>query len=155
MLRLEVEGQSSPQADGPLLAEQWLQNEYQETWYKMLQRRGDKVPADAGQLEIGDEEKAAMLEGIYRSRLGQQPPDQWSELDEQVRSEKMRDAILTSRADSAALLRRLSRARAASIKDYLVDQAGLDASRVYLLDTGIAEAEQDGQVPTPLHLGSE
>ncbi|MCQ4309432.1 DUF748 domain-containing protein [Pseudomonas stutzeri] len=155
VLRLEVEGQSSPQADGPLLAEQWLQNEYQETWYKMLQRRGDKVPADAGQLEIGDEEKAAMLEGIYRSRLGQQPPDQWSELGEQVRSEKMRDAILTSRADSAALLRRLSRARAASIKDYLVDQAGLDASRVYLLDTGIAEAEQDGQVPTPLHLGSE
>lgn len=155
VLRLEVEGQSSPQADGPLLAEQWLQNEYQETWYKMLQRRGDKVPADAGQLEIGDEEKAAMLEGIYRSRLGQQPPPQWNELDEQVRREKLRDAILTSRADSTALLRRLSRARAASIKDYLVDQAGLDDSRVYLLDTGIAEAEQDGQVPTPLHLGSE
>lgn len=155
VLRLEVEGQSSPQADGPLLAEQWLQNEYQETWYKMLQRRGDKVPADAGQLEISDEEKAAMLEGIYRSRLGQQPPEQWNELDEQARHEKMRDAILASRADSTALLRRLSRARAASIKDYLVDQAGLDDSRVYLLDTGIAEAAQDGQIPTPLHLGSE
>src|SRR5690606_23419508 len=74
VLRLEVEGQSSPQADGPLLAEQWLQREYQETWYKVLQRRGDKVPADAAQLEIGEEEKTAMLEGIYRSRLGQQPP---------------------------------------------------------------------------------
>lgn len=155
VLRLEVEGQSSPQADGPLLAEQWLQNEYQQTWFKMLQRRGDKVPADAGQLEISDQEKAAMLEGIYRSRLGQQPPEQWNELDEQARREKMRDAILVSRADSTALLRRLSRARAASIKDYLVDQAGLDDSRVYLLDTGIAEVEKDGQVPTPLHLGSE
>lgn len=155
VLRLEVEGQSSPTADGPLLAEQWLQREYQQTWYKVLQRRGDKVPADAAQLEIGEEEKAAMLEGIYRSRLGQQPPAQWNELDEQARSEKLREAVLASRADSTALLRRLSRARAASIKDYLVDASGLDDSRVYLLDTGITQAVDDGQVPSVLHLGVE
>ena len=155
VLRLEVEGQSSPQADGPLMAEQWLQHEFQETWYKVLQRRGDKVPADAAQLEIGEEEKAAMLEGIYRSRLGQQPPAQWSELDEQERSKRMRDAAVASRADSTALLRSLSRARAASIKDYLVDQTGLDDSRVYLLDTGITQTEEAGRIPTSLHLGSE
>lgn len=155
VLRLEVEGQSSPQADGPLMAEQWLQHEFQETWYKVLQRRGDKVPADAAQLEIGEEEKAAMLEGIYRSRLGQQPPAQWSELDEQERSKRMRDAVVASRADSTALLRSLSRSRAASIKDYLVDQTGLDDSRVYLLDTGITQTEEAGRIPTSLHLGSE
>ncbi|WP_181295725.1 DUF748 domain-containing protein [Pseudomonas sp. Q2-TVG4-2] len=155
VLRLEIEGQSSPQADGPLLAEQWLQREYQETWYKVLQRRGDKVPAEAAQLEIGEEEKAAMLEGIYRSRLGQQPPSEWRELDEQERSERMRNAVVTSRADSTALLRRLSRARAASIKDYLVDQAGLGDSRIYLLDTGITQTEQQGRIPTALQLGVE
>lgn len=155
VLRLEVEGQSSQIADGPLLAERWLQREYQQTWYKVLQRRGDKVPADAAQLEIGDQEKAAMLEGIYRSRLGQQPPAQWSELDEQSRSEMLRQAVLASRADSTALLRQLSRARAASIKDYLVDTAGLDDSRVYLLDTGIAQDVENDQVPTVLHLGVE
>lgn len=155
VLRLEVEGQSSPQADGPLLAEQWLQREYQETWYKVLQRRGDKVPADAEQLEIGEEEKTAMLEGIYRSRLGQQPPSEWESLDEQVRSKRMRDAVISSRADSTALLRRLSRARAASIKDYLVDQAGLKDSRVYLLDTGITQTAGEGRIPTSLHLGTE
>lgn len=155
VLRLEVEGQSSPAADGPLLAEQWLQREYQQTWYKILQRRGDKVPADAAELEIGDEEKAAMLEGIYRSRLGQQPPTQWNDLDEQARSEKLREAVIASRADSTALLRRLSRARASSIKDYLVDNAGLNDSRVYLLDTGIAQDVENDQVPTILHLGVE
>ncbi len=155
VLRLEVEGQSSPTADGPLLAEQWLQREYQQTWYKILQRRGDKVPADAAQLEISEEEKTAMLEGIYRSRLGQQPPAQWSELDEQARTERLREAVLASRADSTALLRRLSRARAAAIKDYLVDTSGLNDSRVYLLDTGIAQDVEDGLVPTILHLGAE
>lgn len=155
VLRLEIEGQSSPQADGPLLAEQWLQREYQKTLYSMLQRRGDKVPADAAQLEVSEDDKAALLEGIYRSRLKQQPPEQWKELDEVQRRQNMHDAVIASRADSTALLRSLSRARANAIKDYLVDQASLDASRAYLLDSGTSEAEADGQVPTTLHLGSE
>lgn len=96
-----------------------------------------------------------MLEGIYRSRLGQQPPSEWESLDEQERSKRMRDAVISSRADSTALLRRLSRARAASIKDYLVDQAGLKDSRVYLLDTGITQTAGEGRIPTSLHLGTE
>jgi len=155
VLRLEIEGQSSPQADGPLLAEQWLQREYQQTLYSMLQRRGDKVPADAAQLDVSEEDKAALLEGIYRSRLKQQPPEAWKELDDAQRRQNMHDAVIASRAESTALLRSLSRARANAIKDYLVDQAGLDASRAYLLDTGTSETAENGQVPTSLHLGSE
>lgn len=155
VLRLEIEGQSSSQADGPLLAEQWLQREYQQTLYSMLQRRGDKVPADAAQLDVSEEDKAALLEGIYRSRLKQQPPEEWKELDDAQRKQNMQDAVIASRANSTALLRGLSRARANAIKDYLVDQASLDASRAYLLDTGTSEAVADGQVPSSLHLGSE
>ena len=155
VLRLEIEGQSSPQADGPLLAEQWLQREYQQTQYRMLQRRGDKVPADAAQLELSEEDKAALLEGIYRSRLKQQPPEAWQALDDKQRLQNMHDAVIASRADSTALLRSLSRARASSIKDYLVDQAGLDAARAYLLDTGTSETTADGKIPTTLHLGSQ
>ncbi|RRV14775.1 DUF748 domain-containing protein [Pseudomonas saudiphocaensis] len=155
VLRLEIEGQSSAQADGPLLAEQWLQREYQETLYRMMQRRGDKVPADAAQLEVSEEDKSALLEGIYRSRLKQQPPEEWKELDDAQRLQNMHDAVIASRADSTALLRALSRERANSIKDYLVDQTGLDASRAYLLDTSTSETAANGQVPTALHLGSE
>lgn len=155
VLRLEIEGQSSVQADGPLLAEQWLQREYQQTLYRMLQRRGDKVPADAAQLEVSEEDKPALLEGIYRSRLKQQPPEEWKELDDAQRLQNMHDAVITSRADSTALLRSLSRERANSIKDYLVDQTGLAASRAYLLDTSSSETAANGQVPTSLHLGSE
>jgi uncharacterized protein involved in outer membrane biogenesis len=155
VLRLEVEGRSSPDADGPLLAEQWLEREYQQTSYNMLQRSGEKVPSDPADLSVSEDSKPSLLEGIYRSRLKQQPPEQWNELDEQARSERMRDAVLSSRADSPALLRRLSRERASAIKDYLVDQVGLADARVYLLDTGISEAGENGLVPTTLHLGSE
>ena len=155
VLRLEIEGQSSAQADGPLLAEQWLQREYQQTLYRMMQRRGDKVPADATQLEVSEDDKAALLEGIYRSRLNQQPPEEWNALDDEQRLQNMHDAVIASRMGSTALLRGLSRARANSIKDYLVDQGGLDASRAYLLDTSTSEVAANGQIPTTLHLGSE
>jgi uncharacterized protein involved in outer membrane biogenesis len=155
VLRLEIEGMSAPAVDGPLLAEQWLEREYQQTWYKVLQRRGDTVPADPSMLEISEDEKAAMLEGIYRSRLQQQPPTEWQSLDEDTRARQLRQAILSSRESSTALLRRLSRARAASIKDYLVDNTGLAADRVFLLDTGIAQTAQGREVPTVLHLEAE
>ncbi|MCQ4277553.1 DUF748 domain-containing protein [Pseudomonas stutzeri] len=155
VLRLEIEGMSAPAVDGPLLAEQWLEREYQQTWYKVLQRRGDTVPADPAMLEISEDEKAAMLEGIYRSRLQQQPPTEWQSLDEDTRTLQLQQAIVSSRESSTALLRRLSRARAASIKDYLVDNTGLAADRVFLLDTGIAQTPQGREVPTVLHLEAE
>ncbi|WP_226687199.1 DUF748 domain-containing protein [Stutzerimonas stutzeri] len=153
-LRLEVEGMSAAAVDGPLLAEQRLQQEFRETQYRILQRRGDKVPADASQIQVEAEDEAALLEGIYRSRLKQQPPAEWREFDEQERAAQMRTAVLDSWRDSATLLRRLSRERAAAIKGYLVD-AGLDSERVYLLDTGTTEQGSDGKVATAMHLGSE
>ncbi|WP_313240856.1 DUF748 domain-containing protein [Stutzerimonas kunmingensis] len=153
-LRLEVEGMSAAAVDGALLAEQRLQQEFRETQYRILQRRGDKVPADASQIQVEADDEAALLEGIYRSRLKQQPPAEWRELDDEERAAQMRKAVLDSWRGSAALLRRLSRERAAAIKDYLVD-VGLDSERVYLLDTGTTEQGSDGKVATAMHLGSE
>jgi outer membrane protein OmpA-like peptidoglycan-associated protein len=152
-LQLEVEGMSASAADSPLLAERRLQQEYRETWYRILQRRGDKVPADASQIQIDEDDEAPLLEGIYRSRLKQQPPAEWRELEPEERTQRLRQAVVDSWAGNTALLRRLSQQRAAAIKDHLV-QAGLDAERIYLLDTGTAEAEPDGKVATMLHLGS-
>lgn len=154
-LRLEVEGQSAAKADGPLLAEQRLQREFQDTWYKVLQRRGDKVPASADELEVGEDEQAALLEGIYRTRLKQQPPAEWAELDAQQRTQNMRQAVLDSWAQSKLLLRQLAQQRAAAIKAYLVEQGKLDDERVYLIDVNLGEPESNGRVLTPLHLDSE
>ncbi len=154
-LRLEVEGASARSADGPLLAEQRLAREYQSTYYKIAQRRGDKVPPDASQIEVPEDEKAPMLEGIYRTRMKQQPPAEWQQLDGDERAARLRDAVLASWAQSDLLLRQLGQARAASIKDYLVDRGGLADERIFLLDVSLVEPNQAGEVITPLHLDSE
>ncbi|QCI10676.1 DUF748 domain-containing protein [Pseudomonas putida] len=154
-LRLEIEGTSAQTSDGPLIAQQRLEREYQATWYKILQRRGDKVPANASMLTVDDSDKPAMLEGIYRNRLKQQPPAEWEKLSRDERTAKLREAVIKSWAESASLLRTLGQERASSIKDYLVDKGKLEDDRVYFIDTTLGQAESDGRVITPMHLDAE
>ncbi|MDH0141816.1 DUF748 domain-containing protein [Aquipseudomonas alcaligenes] len=154
VLRLEVEGMSAAASDGPLLAEQRLEREYQSTQYKILQRSGEKVPATPEELVVEEDDKAVLLEGIYRTRLKQQPPAEWKELPDEERTAKMRAAVLQSWAKSELLLRQLGQARAASIKDYLVERGGLEDQRIYLLDVGLVQEQASAQVASALHLGS-
>jgi outer membrane protein OmpA-like peptidoglycan-associated protein len=154
-LHLEVEGASAQASDGPILAEHRLQREYQGTYYKMLQRRGDKVPADASTLQVPDDEKPALLEAIYRTRLKRQPPEQWAQLPSDARSAQLRAAVIESWEDSTALLRELGQARAASIKDFLVRNTQLGDERIFFVDANIKGAVNAGQVVTQLHLGAD
>ncbi len=154
-LRLEVEGTSSPLSDGPPLAEQRLDREYQYSYYKILQRRGASVPAEASLLQVPEEEKAALLEGIYRTRLKQQPPAEWAQLEAEQRAAQLRNAVLQFWAQSKLLPRRLAQARAASIKEFLVDRGGLPNERIYLLDVSLDPAPAGGKVNTALHLDSQ
>jgi uncharacterized protein involved in outer membrane biogenesis len=154
-LRLEVEGTSAQSSDGPLLAQQRLEREYQNTWYKTLQQRGDKVPAQASLVQVPEEQKMVLLEGIYRARLKQAPPVPWEQLEKAQRMLQLRTAVLASWSDSSLLLRQLGQARAASIKAFLVDKTQLGDDRVYLIDARLGEAEKDGRVITPMHLDAE
>ncbi|MCD5980470.1 DUF748 domain-containing protein [Pseudomonas quasicaspiana] len=154
-LRLEIEGTSAASSDGPFLAQQRLEREYQYTYYKILQRRGDKVPARAAMVNVPDNEKAPMLEGIYRARLKKQPPAQWADLGKEERSNKMRAEIIQFWSGNEVLLRELGQNRASSIKDYLVDKGKLEDERVYFVDARLGQAEKDGSVISPLHLDSE
>jgi uncharacterized protein involved in outer membrane biogenesis len=154
-LRLEIQGTSAQASDGPLLAEQRLERELQNTYYRLLQRRGDQVPAEASELVVPEEEKGPLLEGIYRARLTRQPPQEWAELGGEQRSAKLREALLAHWSQSVLLPRRLAQARAAMIKDYLVERGELAAERAYLLDAELTEAQSDGRVATSLQLDSE
>ena len=106
-------------------------------------------------LVVPEEEKAPMLEGIYRSRLKQQPPADWEQLEAQQRTARLREAVINSWAANTTLLRQLGQARASSIKDFLVDKGQLADDRVYFVDASLGTAEQDGRVVTPLHLDAE
>jgi len=154
-LRLEIEGTSAKSSDGPLLAEQRLEREYQSIYYKMLQRRGDKVPAQASELTVPEDEKPALLEGIYRTRAKQQPPAAWEQLDTAERQAKLHAAVIASWSSNSALLRQLGQARASRIKDYLVDAGQLGDDRIYLIDASLGEAEKDGSVVTSMQLQAE
>ena len=154
-LRLEIEGTSAQSSDGPPIAEQRLEREYQYNYYKILQRRGEKVPAQASLLEVPDSEKAPLLEGIYRTRLKTQPPAEWAQLSRDERTAKLREGVIKFWSESDVLLRQLGQDRASSIKDFLVDKGQLADDRVYFIDANIGQAQSDGRVITPLHLDSE
>ncbi|QRK83548.1 DUF748 domain-containing protein [Pseudomonas granadensis] len=154
-LRLEIEGSAAKSSDGPLLAEQRLEREYQYNYYKMLQRRGDKVPAQASLLQVPDGEKGPLLEGIYRTRLKTQPPAEWKDLGKEERTAKMREGVIKFWSGSDVLLRQLGQDRASTIKDYLVDKGKLEDDRVYFIDASLGEAESDGRVVTQMHLDAE
>lgn len=151
-LRLEIEGSAARSVDGEPLARQRLQTAYRQAWYRTLQSRGERLPASAENLEVPDEAKPSLLESIYRERLKQPPPDAWATLDAAERQARMRQALIDSWGQSRALLRDLSQARAASIKDYLVDVGGLDPERLFLLDTRLLDEADGPTVPSPLHL---
>ena len=154
-LRLEIEGTAAANSDGAFLAAQRLEREYQYNFYKILQRRGDKVPAQASLLVVPEKEKAPLLEGIYRTRLKQQPPGEWKNLSDDDRTAKLRDGVIQFWSGSDVLLRQLGQDRASTIKDYLVDKGQLEDDRVYFIDANLGQAEKDGRVVTPMHLDAE
>ncbi|MGY2293002.1 DUF748 domain-containing protein [Pseudomonas sp. SDO528_S397] len=154
-LRLEIEGTAAASSDGPFLAAQRLEREYQYNYYKILQRRGDKVPAQASLLVVPEKEKAPLLEGIYRTRLKQQPPADWKNLGDDERTAKLKDGVIAFWSASDVLLRQLGQDRASAIKDYLVDKGQLQDERVYFIDAQLGEAQKDGRVVTPMHLEAE
>jgi uncharacterized protein involved in outer membrane biogenesis len=154
-LRLEIEGTAAASSDGPFLAAQRLEREYQYNYYKILQRRGEKVPAQASLLVVPEKEKAPLLEGIYRTRLKQQPPAEWKDLSNDERSAKLRDGVIKFWSGSDVLLRQLGQDRASTIKDYLVDKGQLEDDRVYFIDANLGQAEKNGRVVTPMHLDAE
>lgn len=154
-LRLEIEGGAAPASDGPSLAEAQLEREFQSTYYRMLQRRGDSVPASDELLVVPPEDKEVLLEGIYRSSLNQQPPKEWSELPRDQRHAQMRAALLSRWSGNEVLARLLAQRRAAEIKQYLVEHGSLASERIYLMDVQLIQPSADGRAATALHLGAE
>ncbi len=149
-LTVEVKGHAGAASDGRALAASQLEKDFQTQYFNLLQRRGDKVPADPSQLQVPADMRAPLLEGLYRLRLQAQPPQEWDSLDDATRTARLRQAVLEAWSGNDGLLRSLAQQRAGAIKTYLVDTAKLDAQRVYLLD--VSTQAQSGESPTAAQL---
>ena len=73
-----------------------------------------KLQAQASLLVVPEKEKAPLLEGIYRTRLKQQPPAEWKDLSDSDRTAKLRDGVIKFWSGSDVLLRQLGQDRAIS-----------------------------------------
>ena len=153
-LILEIEGLSTIKQDGPPLAAQRLESEYQRLQYQILQNSGKKLPADPSELAVDEDDKPALLEAIYRTQLKRQPPAEWAELDKEAREVQLRQAVLEHWSASELMLRRLAQLRAGNIKGYLVDRAGLDAGRVFQIDVSVNQDSSAEGVSVPMQLDS-
>ena len=148
-LILEVEGNSAANADGPALAGQRLE-------YEMRQLAASKMrrpPENPAEIELDDKDQAKLIRELHEQRA-LPVAEQWQELPREERDQAMRQALIDSWSDSPLLLRRLAQQRASTIKDWLVDEGGLEAERIHLLDASEGAADGDGKVATQLQLGS-
>lgn len=147
-LSLEVEGISATAIDGPILATQRLEREMRQLASSQMRR----PPEDPSQIELDEKEQAKLIRTLHEQH--QLPtPEQWKALSGDERDQAIRQALIASWSDNALPLRRLAQQRAAMIKDWLVDNGGLEAERIYLLDVNEGNAENDGRVATQLQLG--
>ncbi len=148
-LILEVEGISAISADGPALAAQRLEHEMRQLAASKMRR----PPENPAEIELDEKDQARLVRELHEQRA-LPVPEQWKELSREERDLAMRQALIESWSDSPLPLRRLAQQRAATIKDWLVDEGGMEAERIHLLDASEGAADSNGLVATELQLGS-
>ena len=147
-LILEVEGLSAPAADGPALAAQRLGTEMQQLAADNMRR----PPQDLTEIELDDRDQNKLIRELHEQH--QLPePQEWKQLSREERDLAKRQALIESWSNSPLPLRRLAQQRAAVIKDWLVDEGGLEAERIHLLDVSEGSADDQGLIATQLQLG--
>lgn len=148
-LILEVEGISAISADGPALAAQRLEHEMRQLAASKMRR----PPENPAEIELDEKDQARLVRELHEQRA-LPVPEQWKELPREERDLAIRQALIESWSDSPLPLRRLAQQRAATIKDWLVDEGGMEAERIHLLDASEGAADSNGLVATQLQLGS-
>lgn len=147
-LVLEVEGISAASKDGPALATQRLEHEMRRLAASKMRR----PPENLEEIELDDKDKTKLMRELHAQRA-LPAPEEWKELPREERDQAMRQAWIHGWQDNPLPLRRLAQQRASTIKDWLVDEGGLDADRIHLLDVSEAATVED-RINTTLQLGS-
>ena len=152
LLKLNIEGTSAADFDGPALAERVLKRRYQEMVYRQLQEQGKPLPNDKYSLEVPEKTQDKLLEQIYQSMLEEGKVEAMPSLPRKERHDWQRHQVLAQLAQDPLFLRWLAQQRAAAIRVHLVEQGGVDVERLYLLDVSDKTKAVDNTISSQLHV---
>ena len=143
-LQLEVSGIADPEADGVALREAKLQREL-DALQQASGRHARTSKAEAGGTEI-----AGLLKALYIKKFGRLP----NQIDPNrpVPPEQLRERLLPTFSVEEEEVRLLAQERGKQIQHFLIDEAGIPANRVFLLDAKLTTHAKNGAVASQLSL---
>ena len=142
-LQLEVSGIADPEADGAALREAKLQRELE-----ALQQATGKPPRTSP--KEADPNDTGLLKALYVKKFGRLP-DQ-TDYNQPVPPEQLRQRLLPTFSVEEAELRLLAQERGKQIQHFLINEAGIPAGRVFLLDAKLTAHAKNGAVASQLSL---
>ncbi|MEP6887669.1 MAG: DUF748 domain-containing protein [Nitrospirales bacterium] len=143
-LQLEVSGMADPAADGAALSEIKLQTEL-EVLKQEAPKNSRKSPSytDAGDTD-------GLLRTLYVQKFGRLPDQTDPKVP--VPPEQLKERLLYAFPIEDAELRLLAQERGKQIQHFLINEAGIPAERVFLLDAKLNGRAQNGTVTSHLSL---
>jgi hypothetical protein len=145
-LQLEVSGMADPAADSTALSEIKLQNEL-EALKQEAPKKGRRSPSYT---DAGDTDGSGLLRALYVQKFGRLP----DQTDPKVPAppEQLKERLLHAFPIEDAELRLLAQERGKQIQHFLINEAGIPADRVFLLDAKLNGRAQNGTVTSHLSL---
>jgi hypothetical protein len=143
-LSLEIKGTANQDQDPPALAERELLRQIKNA--KLMEARwAGEGKTEAPELTTGDEDYRRLFTQFYRARLPDSPELRELKSGASLAGERFEGAkrrLLKDWPVSELDLRALAQARSQSIRQYLVNEAGLPDQRIYLLDVKFTRQEE-------------
>lgn len=131
-LRLDISGSVDPARDGPGLRRNWLEGKLRAAKAERLVKQGERV-SDIDALTIGKDEYAALLEDVYKDMKIDKPRNAIG-LAKSIPVGEMEKLILDSSTATDADLLSLANRRALVVRDWLVNQGKVAASRIFVVE---------------------
>ena len=129
-LQLEVTGKTAKDSDWPLVARSLLESELTQLWIKELKAQKKPVPEKLILSTMDEETRLRLLQTI----AGTMMTSESSELNiERANADTITQHLLVQWPFNESAMRQLAIDRAREIKDYLMDEGGLDPQRIFLL----------------------
>ena len=129
-LQLEVTGKTAKDSDWPLVARSLLESELTQRWIKELKAQKKPVPEKLILSTMDEDTHLRLLKTI----AGTMMTSESDELNiEQANADTITQHLLAQWPFNENAMRQLAIDRAREIKDYLMDEGGLDPQRIFLL----------------------